>query len=172
MITGPDLATLRAALRAIQRDLDVEQPGTGRLRLVGTEAGMFVALPDGRYWPGRAVVADGEFTETVARVAEAAQECLAEILWKTWPRCPEHETGLRVGRRDSGSDGPAWECALDGGHTVAVVGELGRAARPRAARPGMRVSDGPTTGRLAQTDRQLLDDQLPDEQLPEDEAQG
>jgi hypothetical protein len=128
MSTGPDLATLRAALRVVQRDLDAEEPGPGRLRLIGTETGVFVALPDGRFWPGGAgALPDApDLAEAVAAVAEATQECLNEVLWKVWPLCPDHGVGMYV--RAAESAGPEWACGLDGGHTAAAVGELGRAA--------------------------------------------
>jgi hypothetical protein len=141
---GPDLATLRAALRVVQRDLDTEGPGPGRLRLVGTETGVFVALPDGRFWPGGAgaLPAAPDLAEAVAAVAEATQECLGEILWKVWPRCPDHGVGMYVWATESA--GPAWACRLEGGHTAAAVGELRRTA-VRARLPVADGADAPET---------------------------
>jgi hypothetical protein len=135
MSAGPDLATLRAALRAVQRDLDAERPSPGRLQLIGTESGVFVALPDGRFWPGGmgALPDAPDLAEAVAAVAEATQECLGEILWKVWPLCPDHGVGMSV---HPGAE-PTWECGLDGGHPAAAIGELGRAAaRVRPPVPG------------------------------------
>jgi hypothetical protein len=161
---GPDLATLRAALRVVQRDLDTEEPGPGRLRLVGTETGVFVALPDGRFWPGGAgaLPSAPNLPEAVAAVAEATQECLGEILWKVWPLCPDHGTGMYV--RATESAGPAWACGLEGGHTAAAVGELRRAAA-RVRPPGADGADDPE----AAADTPITREPLPvdgDESVP------
>jgi hypothetical protein len=103
MTAVPDLTALRSALRAVQRDLDGDAPTPGRLRLIGTEQGVFVALPDGRFWPagGGPLPITDQSAAAVVAVAAAVQECLAEILWLAWPRCPEHDAVLRPERASS-----------------------------------------------------------------------
>ncbi|MBL7497036.1 hypothetical protein [Frankia nepalensis] len=165
MISSVELAPLRAALRLVQRDLDAGSPsgpgldaepgaegldaggeavvaGTGRFRLVATEQGVFVALPDGRFWVGGAgalPLADprGEHADSAAAtvaVAMGAQECLSELLWHRWPRCPEHGATLRA----ETADGEAvWCCGV--GHRVAAVGGLARAMTRPPASPGTGV---------------------------------
>jgi hypothetical protein len=171
MTTTTELARWRVGLRLLQRDLDawpshdpdqpgeaddLDQPGTrrsqslgtslgGRLLLVASEQGVFVALPDGRYWPGGAgplprpaddpaTVSAAGADDTVA-VALRVQECLAEILWYRWPRCPEHATTLRPtapgspaaaddARGVATEDEAAWSCDAGPGHLVAPIGRL------------------------------------------------
>ncbi|WP_045876096.1 hypothetical protein [Pseudofrankia sp. DC12] len=148
MISSSELAGLRAALRLVQRDLDshprVETrnrpaeaedqagdeadgpagiPRAARLQLVGTEQGVFVALPDGRFWPAGAGPLPGgtQGGATVVAVAMRVQECLAEILWHSWPRCSDHDTALRPEACD---DDAVWCCDADVGHQVAAIGRL------------------------------------------------
>jgi hypothetical protein len=174
MTTTTELARWRVGLRLVQRDLDawpggdpdqrgeaddLDQAGTrrpqslgtglgGRFLLVTSEQGVFVALPDGRYWPGGAgplprlagdpAAEPAACAEDIAAVALRAQECLAEILWYRWPRCPEHATTLRptapgspaddADDADAGgvptADEAAWSCDAGPGHRVAPIGRL------------------------------------------------
>ena len=180
MTTMTELARWRVGLRLVQRDLDLWPGGDsgeasdaddlgreaaarppslgttlgGRFRLVATEDGIFVALPDGRYWPAgagplpaprRDAEATGAAAEDAAAVATRVQECLSEILWYRWPRCPDHGTTPRPvapgappdGDADSEPpDGPAtWHCDAGPGHPVAPVGRLATALSPRGADP-------------------------------------
>ncbi|MFE5208932.1 hypothetical protein [Streptomyces sp. NPDC056600] len=152
---------LEAALAVVNRDLSATLPGQDKLVLVVAPSGdaprpdghdredVYVALPDGR-WHGDQVNArdpEPEDPSTVlAVVAEAAQETVMELLWKVWPTCPEHRTGLHsrpAGTNDTGEPGaagligpPVWRCGggRDGeSHDVAVVGELA------ARRPDQRL---------------------------------
>jgi hypothetical protein len=170
MSSSTGLAALRLALRLVQRDVDgYPPPNAGddqdgaragealptrpggaasgaRLRLVGSELGVFVALPDGRFWAGGAgpLPTAAEGVEALVAVAARVQECFAEILWHSWPRCPDHPTVLRAeaapanavagaapaaatGVAPSGAAGTeeaVWRCDAEAGHTVAPVGSL------------------------------------------------
>lgn len=166
MISSSDLANLRAALRLVQRDLDgypradardqptedgdeapqtAGSPGAARLQLVGTEQGVFVALPDGRFWPAGAGPLPGgtEGAATVIAVAARAQECLAEILWHSWPPCPDHSAALRA---EAGDEEAVWYCDADAGHEVAPIGQLTHAASRSAAGSGSLAGSGPLAG--------------------------
>lgn len=143
---------LEAALAVVNRDLAATLPGEDELVLVVAlsgdpsrpdghdREGVYVALPDGRWHGDRVNAWDPEPEDpsaVLAVVAEAAQETVMELLWKVWPTCPEHRTGLHsgpagiTGAREPGADGaagpPVWRCG--GGrngerHDVALVGEL------------------------------------------------
>jgi hypothetical protein len=166
MISSSELASLRAALRLVQRDLDDypradprDQPiedgdeapeaaspqGAARLQLVGTEQGVFVALPDGRFWPAGAGPLPGgtEGAATVVAVAARAQECLAEILWHSWPRCPDHDAALRA---EAGEEDAVWFCDADAGHEVAPIGHLAQAGSRPPAWSSSLVGSGPLGG--------------------------
>jgi hypothetical protein len=159
MISSTELAGLRAALRLVQRDVDryprpdtrqgapretddadevLGLPGASggaRFQLVGTEQGVFVALPDGRFWPAGAgpVPAGVAGAAAVAAVAVRAQECLAEILWHSWPRCPDHDAVLRA---QAGDEDAVWNCEA-AGHPVAAIGGLAQSGpSPLAAQDG------------------------------------
>ncbi|OIJ68968.1 hypothetical protein WN71_005810 [Streptomyces mangrovisoli] len=172
---------LEAALAVVNRDVTATLPGQEPLILMAvpshepTPQGGFdgeqvhVALPDGR-WHGNQVNAydpeegdpeepDDEET-ALSVVADAAQSTLMELLWQTWPICPEHKLGTHP--RPAGStedwyetttqaDGPTvWWCRGDQdshGHDLCRVGELAgtlpgkerralrRAERARGERP-------------------------------------
>ena len=156
MMTSTDLAGLRAALRLVQRDIDgfhradgrggvaqaadddggASPPGAvgeARFHLVGTEQGVFVALPDGRFWPAGSgpLPAGAEKAAAVVAVATRAQECLAEILWHSWPRCPDHDGVLRAAAE---GDDAVWRCdAAD--HQVARIGRLAESVPSRRSDP-------------------------------------
>ncbi|MDT3443796.1 MULTISPECIES: hypothetical protein [unclassified Pseudofrankia] len=110
--------------------------GSSRFRLVGTEQGFFVALPDGRFWPAGAgpLPLGAEGDEAVLAVALGVQECFAEILWHAWPRCPRHGAALRAEARTP-ADEVIWRCGADEGHDVAPVGHLAIAAPRPSATP-------------------------------------
>lgn len=126
--------------------------GNGRCQLVGTEEGFFVALPDGRFWPAGAgpLPLGGEGPEAVVAVAVGVQESFAEILWFTWPRCPEHATTLRA----EACDGTAtWRCDTDDGHDVAPIGRLAHAhRRPSAPLSADLVTARPVLQPVAELD--------------------
>ncbi|WP_448316046.1 hypothetical protein [Streptomyces sp. CO7] len=160
---------LEAALAVVNRGLSATLPGQGELVLVVAPCGgppgpdghdrehVHVALPDGRWHGDRVNAGDpeaGDLPEpedpstVLAVVAEAAQETVMELLWKVWPTCPEHGTGLHcrpAGTIDAGETRaagvigrPVWRCGggRDGeSHDVAVVGELAALVR----RPDQRV---------------------------------
>jgi hypothetical protein len=164
MTPTSQLAGLRAALRLVQRDVDSHPgadpgattedgfggdeadgdptrvvagrpaAGPGRFRLVGTEQGFFVALPDGRFWlAGAGPLPLGvEGADAVVAVAVGVQECFAEILWHAWPRCPVHDTTLRAEPRAL-PDEVIWCCDGGEGHDVAPVGRVGAAVSQVAA---------------------------------------
>jgi hypothetical protein len=155
MISSSELSGLRAALRLVQRDLDgyprvetrdqpaedgddaqlpVGVPGVARLQLVGTEQGVFVALPDGQFWPAGAGPLPGgtQGAATVVAVATRVQECLAEILWHSWPRCPDHDAALRP---EDCADDAVWCCDDEAGHQVAPIGRLAQSGSSPLAAP-------------------------------------
>ncbi|MGW0853784.1 hypothetical protein [Streptomyces sp. NPDC002690] len=149
---------LEAALAVVNRDVRATLPGQEPLVLMSVpsdeppspaSAGgeqVYVAMPDGS-WQGNPVnpwdLDDGYPPEPddpdtfLAVVAEAAQETVMELLWRVWPVCPAHGTGMHTyppesagGERPDEADlsgPPAWWCGggRDGGwHEVARVGEL------------------------------------------------
>ncbi|MGW2282933.1 hypothetical protein [Streptomyces sp. NPDC001770] len=149
---------LEAALAVVNRDLPATLPDQDALVLMcvpssepqpsgasDDEDQVYVAMSDGR-WQGNAVNAcdpeEGDPPEpddamtVLSVVAEAAQDTLMELLWRAWPVCPAHGTGMHVraaGTTDDHLPGdpdpgpPVWWCGggRDGGcHDAAAVGEL------------------------------------------------
>lgn len=132
---------LEAALAVVNRDVKATLPGERDLVLMvvdsagGTEcsgegegAQVYVAMADG-HWQGNAVN-DGECAgpmdaeAVLARVADAAQETVSELLWRVWPVCREHRLGVHVRSVGDGGGSVGWWCRGGGCHEVAAVGEL------------------------------------------------
>ncbi|MFY4723669.1 hypothetical protein [Streptomyces sp. LaBMicrA B280] len=143
---------LEAALAVVNRDVRATLPGQGPLILMAAPAPdgfdgeqVYVAMADGR-WHGNPVHSDdleegappepGE-AGVLRVVAEAAQETVVELLWRVWPLCREHGTGMHprpAGTSEdwypgeSGTAGPpVWWCrgGRGGGcHDASPIGEL------------------------------------------------
>ncbi|MFI6509462.1 hypothetical protein ACIBCT_17795 [Streptosporangium sp. NPDC050855] len=127
------LAPLEEALRIVERD--VRAAGiTGKLRMI---------LPDwdgvGLAWVEFRGVCQGNGLGSrnggLGSVADATQEVVMEVLWRTWPVCPVHDRGLRA---EPGDGAVVWRCTGGGTHTVAPVGELPPGRRQRSAGPRAR----------------------------------
>ncbi|MFI6455668.1 hypothetical protein ACIBF6_29395 [Streptosporangium amethystogenes] len=57
----------------------------------------------------------------LARIADATQEVIMEVIWRAWPVCSTHDRGLRAEMKDEIA---VWRCTAAGTHIVAPVGEL------------------------------------------------
>lgn len=121
------LDRLEAAMRAVQRDVDMSAEPRHRLRLVvvpdqahAGEELAFIALEDGRYWSGGTQLDYVDEGTALASVAEATQDCLVEVLRQVWPLCPVHDAVLSVRRGRT----PTWWCAAGQGHEDAAVGSM------------------------------------------------
>lgn len=117
-------ATLEQALEVVERD--VRASGiTGRLRLItdplrGRHDAQ-VEFEGSYHGNGIPPEAGGDAQGALLSLAEAVQETVMELTWTVWPVCPAHDRGLHVGVSDRG---PVWRCAGEGGHVVALIGEL------------------------------------------------
>ncbi|MFF3445414.1 hypothetical protein [Streptosporangium sp. NPDC002721] len=116
----PDLLVqLEEDLKVVERD--VRAAGiTGTLRMVVPDWD-----PMGMAWVEFEGICQGNGiragTGPLWSVADAAQEVVMEVIWRTWPVCPVHDRGLHA---DSEDGIAVWRCTGDGTHTVAPVGEL------------------------------------------------
>ncbi|MFD5766995.1 hypothetical protein ACFWIN_14385 [Streptomyces sp. NPDC127049] len=123
-----------AALAVLNEDLAATLPEQGPLRLLAEppcEAGeperVHVALADGEWHGGHLYPEAPEGSaQALVIVADAAQETVAECLWRAWPLCAEHDLGMHA--RDV--EGLlSWWCAGSPsgggpGHIRAAVGAL------------------------------------------------
>ncbi|MBB2911007.1 hypothetical protein FHS43_002272 [Streptosporangium becharense] len=116
------LVPLEEALKVVERD--VRAAGiTGTLRMI---------VPDwdtmGMAWVEFEGICQGNGlgpgtgTGALWSVADATQEVVMEVIWRTWPVCPVHDRGLRAEPEEDGI--AVWRCTGGGTHTVAPVGEL------------------------------------------------
>ncbi|MFI7104908.1 hypothetical protein ACIBK9_01220 [Nonomuraea sp. NPDC050227] len=117
-------ATLEQALKIVERD--VRAGGiTGPLRLITDPSrgrhDAQVEFEGSYHGNGIPPEAGSDAQTALLSLAEAVQETVMELTWTVWPVCPVHDRGLHVGGPDRG---PVWWCAVDGGHVVALVGEL------------------------------------------------
>ncbi|MEV8636052.1 hypothetical protein AB0395_30795 [Streptosporangium sp. NPDC051023] len=113
------LVSLDEDLKVVERD--VRAAGiTGTLRMI---------IPDwdpmGMAWVEFEGICHGNGlsagTGPLWCVADATQEVVMEVIWRTWPVCPVHDRGLRAEQEDGIA---VWRCTGGGPHTVAPVGEL------------------------------------------------
>jgi hypothetical protein len=126
---------VREALGMLHADLEASELGPYQFHLVdtgGTHSGDGVyaaALPDGSFDVSSARFVDydhlTEIKDLVLSIAGSAQDALFEtegIIWA--PRCTEHQG--RLATPEPSPDGrPVWWCDGMGGHTVALIGQLG-----------------------------------------------
>lgn len=110
-----------AALDAVNRDLAATLPEAGPMRLMWTPSDdedipdqYHAALPDGRLHAGV------QGLDAVA-IAEAAQETVQAVLWRVWPVCLEHRTGVHT--RAGTDERAVWWCRAGEGHVLCQVGE-------------------------------------------------
>lgn len=122
------------ALAVLNQDLAVTLPEQGPLQLVaqpsyapGEPEYVYVALPNGE-WHGNHLYPQTpeDSADALAIVADAAQGTVAELLWRAWPLCVEHDLGLHA-REAEGL--LSWWCAGSRpgggpGHICAAVGTL------------------------------------------------
>jgi hypothetical protein len=149
-----DLQRLQWALALVQGDLDRTMADAPRFRVlvVDEDAGSdypftaYVAGPGDAYCGGSSSPLYGPTADfALYSVGEGVQEYLADLDWMVWPVCPRHHHGVHVRPPGMPSDWryeggpiagpPVWWCQGDGGHDLAVVGQLGL----RAKRSGSRV---------------------------------
>jgi len=139
-----ELDRLRVALAMVQVDLLVTLPERSGLQIlmVPEDRGeqydvvAFVADTGGIYWGGDQPLEGPTSRVALFSVAEGVQDFWAEVHWVVWPVCPRHHHGVHVRPQGQGAhwdpDGlgtvpeadPAWWCRGDGGHDLALVGEL------------------------------------------------
>ncbi|WP_405764871.1 hypothetical protein [Streptomyces sp. NBC_01538] len=124
------LATLRAALRIVARDLPTRGiEGEPEIEILEDwfPVGAGVRLADGERlnWGGPILpnMCDDP-AMALTSLAILIQESLLEWTWQVWPVCPRHDLGVHGSQRDGAA---VWWCAGDDGHTLAPVGELARA---------------------------------------------
>ncbi|MEU1720487.1 hypothetical protein [Nonomuraea sp. NPDC005692] len=116
--------TLEQALEVVERD--VRAGGiTGRLRLItdpwrGRHDAQ-VEFEGSYHGNGIPPEAGSDAQGALLSLAVAVQETVMELTRTVWPVCPAHDRGLHVGGPDRG---PVWWCTSEGGHAVALVGEL------------------------------------------------
>ncbi|WDO05673.1 hypothetical protein ME763_08365 [Streptomyces murinus] len=169
---------LEAALAVVNRDVRATLPGQEPLILMVTPAPdgaagsdgsyggqVYVAMADGRSHGnpvhagdleegGGAPPEPGDAATVLSVVAEAAQETVMELLWRVWPLCREHGTGMHPRPAGTSEDWcpdetaaagpPVWWCrgGRNGGcHDASPIGELAdtlRGKERRALRRGGR----------------------------------
>ncbi|WP_371781079.1 hypothetical protein [Streptosporangium subroseum] len=112
------LVPLEAALKVVERDV----------RAAGIAGTLRMIVPDwdamGMAWVEFEGICQGNGLSpggTLWCVADATQEVVMEVIWRTWPVCPVHDRGLRAEPEDGIA---VWRCTGGGTHTVAPVGEL------------------------------------------------
>ena len=113
------LVQLEEALKVVERDVHAAGiTGTLRMILPGWDA-------TGMAWVEFKGICQGNGirpgTGALGCVADATQEVVMEVIWRTWPVCPVHDRGLRAEPEDGIV---VWRCTDGGAHTVAPVGEL------------------------------------------------
>ncbi|TYB60696.1 hypothetical protein FXF51_31320 [Nonomuraea sp. PA05] len=117
-------AALEHALEVVQRDVRTSGiPGALRLTTPDWDGSghAWVEFQGAYHGNGIPPTAGADAQGALARVADATQEVIMELIWKAWPVCTTHDRGLRV--RLEG-ELVVWTCTGDGTHTVAPVGEL------------------------------------------------
>jgi hypothetical protein len=129
------LVPLEQALKVVERD--VRAAGiTGTLRFVvpddwndkGEAWVEFQGIRQGNgLGPGEGI--DAQWA--LARVADATQEVIMEMIWRVWPVCSTHDRGLNAELEDEIA---VWRCTGAGTHVVAPVGEL-TTMPPRSRKP-------------------------------------
>ena len=149
------LDQLRSALVKVQSDLSTSLPEwSGMQILVVPEdwGGQYdevaiVADSYGAYVAGTPLYGPTPIAALFS-VADSVQELLADIYWVVWPICQQHHCGVHVRPSGHGAEwdphvlnawpeaAPAWWCRGDGGHDLALVGEL--AGKRRTRRPDRR----------------------------------
>ncbi|MFE5143583.1 hypothetical protein ACFRDV_39105 [Streptomyces fagopyri] len=123
------LATLRAALRIVARDLATRGiEGEPEIEVLEDwfPVGAGVRLADGGRLNWGGCILPGmcdDPTTALASLAVMIQESLLEWTWRVWPVCPRHDLGVHGSEHDGTA---VWWCAGDGGHVLAPVGELSR----------------------------------------------
>src|SRR3954447_1172751 len=130
------LATLRAALRIVARDLPTRGiEGEPEIEVLEDwfPAGAGVRLADGERlnWGGHILPSMcDDPTMALTSLTIMIQESLLEWTWQVWPVCPRHGLGVHGSEREREV---VWWCAGGGGHMLAPVGELARVLgrRPR-----------------------------------------
>lgn len=126
--------TLRAALRIVARDLPTRGiEGEPEIEVLEDwfPAGAGVRLADGERldWGGPILPSMCEDpTTALTCLTIMIQESLLEQTWHVWPVCPGHDLGVHGSERDGAA---VWWCSGDGGHVLALVGELSHALNSR-----------------------------------------
>ncbi|AWS40350.1 hypothetical protein [Streptosporangium sp. 'caverna'] len=113
------LVPLEEALKVVERDV----------RAAGIAGTLRMIVPDwdamGMAWVEFEGICQGNGlrpgTGTFWSVADATQEVVMEVIWRTWPVCPVHDRGLHAEPEEGIA---VWRCAGGGTHNVAPVGEL------------------------------------------------
>jgi hypothetical protein len=110
------------AMRLVQADLTRTVSYIGSLTLAKLDDGSTaVFLPGGVYWVGALIGDVGEDPGVaLVTVAEAVQDSIAEMLWKLWPVCGQHDSGVHPELVDGRG---IWRCSQ--GHELSLIGELG-----------------------------------------------
>jgi hypothetical protein len=125
---------VREALGMLHADLEASELGPYQFHLVdtgGTHSGDRVyaaALPDGSFDVSSARFVDydhlTEIKDLVLSIAGSAQDALFEIEGIIW--APLHRASRPASDPEPSPDGrPVWWCDGMGGHTVALIGQLG-----------------------------------------------
>jgi hypothetical protein len=117
-------AALEQALSIVERDVrttgitgtlkltipDWDPSGQARVEFQGICQGNGISPTEGR-----------DPQQALARVADATQEVIMEVIWAAWPVCSTHDRGLRAELEHKAA---VWRCTSAGTHTVARVGHL------------------------------------------------
>jgi hypothetical protein len=136
-----DLARLQVALRQVQGDLDRTVTGGPVLQIVVLDVEhnwyhftAYVADSNGSFWGGGAGLYGATSDHALASIADGIQDHMADLERLVWPLCHRHHLGLLVRPHGvavdwTGDDGqfegrPVWWCDGEGGHELAMIGEL------------------------------------------------
>lgn len=130
-----EIDVLERALAIVARDLPSASELDGlkiAIRPDSYPMRAFIELDDGWSCGEGFHSAHGMSVDSVLEeVAEQMQEVVMERMWRVWPVCDEHRTGVHV---ESDGARAAWRCRAGDGHTIAAVGALLRAGRTRGRR--------------------------------------
>jgi hypothetical protein len=127
-LRGPDLRRLASAAQHQAAEAASRRVAADVAQTTGLTVSIGLVERDGTM----RIACDGEFSsddsggffaigdeEAAAEVADTVQDILLERLWRVWPTCPQHDSGLHPDFIDGGA---VWLCRS--GRHYTPVGEL------------------------------------------------
>jgi hypothetical protein len=115
---------VQIAIAPVLADLERTRPGCVRLERVDGEEGIVARLWDTETGSGTGLWLDDgvEPLHAVLDMADCVQEVAMEVLWRAWPKCPQHPNGHPL-ELDVADDAALWACP-ETRVIIARVGEL------------------------------------------------